>query len=106
MRKLSLSSPLLPDILEPNLSLVFCGTAAGTVSAQRGAYYAHPHNKFWKTLHRVGLTPRLLDPSEYNQLPEWGLGLTDIAKTVCGMDKELPPGSLGELACHALAERI
>jgi TDG/mug DNA glycosylase family protein len=97
---------MLPDVLQMKLSLVFCGTAAGTVSAQRGAYYAHPHNKFWKTLHSVGLTPRLLAPFEFEQLPEWGIGLTDIAKTVCGMDKELPAGSLGEIACAALRERI
>jgi len=99
-------SHLLPDLLRPHLKLVFCGTAAGTVSAAAGHYYAHPHNKFWKTLHSVGLTPRRLDPSEFRKLLDWGIGLTDIAKTVCGMDKELPKGSLGELACRDLAARI
>lgn len=33
--------PILPDVLQPNLNIVFCGTAPGTVSAQRGAYYAN-----------------------------------------------------------------
>jgi double-stranded uracil-DNA glycosylase len=99
-------APLLPDLLRPNLKLVFCGTAAGTVSAQMGHYYAHPHNKFWKTLHAVGLTPRLLKPAEFYELLKFHIGLTDIAKTVCGMDKELPKGSLGKLACDDLAARI
>ena len=100
------ASHLLPDLLQPNLMLVFCGTAAGTVSAAAGHYYAHPHNKFWKTLHAVGLTPRLPQPSEFRTLLDYRIGLTDIAKTVCGMDKELPKGSLGELACLDLRRRI
>ena len=93
-------------MLAPGLRIVFCGAAAGSVSAARGCYYAHPHNKFWRTLHSVGLTPRLLDPSEFAGLPRFGLGLTDIAKTVSGMDKQLPAGALGRAACEAMAEKI
>ena len=97
---------VLPDLLRPGLRIVFCGTAAGTVSAQRGQYYAHPQNKFWPTLHAMGLTPRLLDPSEFRLLTGFGVGLTDIAKTVSGMDGELPAGSLGRAACAALQAKI
>jgi double-stranded uracil-DNA glycosylase len=84
------SPPVLPDLLQPNLRIVFCGTAAGTMSARRGHYYAHPQNKFWPILHAIGLTPRRLDPSEFRLLAEWGIGLTDIAKHVSGMDWQLP----------------
>jgi TDG/mug DNA glycosylase family protein len=100
------SRHVLPDLLRPALKIVFCGTAAGTESARRGHYYAHPQNKFWPTLHAIGLTPRRLDPSEFSLIGEWGIGLTDIAKTVSGMDKELPSGSLGRLACEALRQRV
>ena len=31
---------VLPDLIKPGLRIVFCGTAAGHVSAARGAYYA------------------------------------------------------------------
>ncbi len=98
--------PVLPDLLQPGLRLVFCGTAAGTVSAARGHYYAHPQNKFWRTLHAVGLTPRLLAPAEYPSLLDWRIGLTDLAKFVSGMDRELPSGSLGGEARAALQVRI
>ena len=98
--------PVLPDVLPQGLRIVFCGTAVGTVSAARGAYYAHPQNKFWSALHAVGLTPRLMRPEEYADLPQWGLGLTDIAKHVSGMDRELPRGALGREACAALEARI
>ena len=102
------SSPahVLPDLLRPGLRIVFCGTAAGNVSAARGAYYAHPQNRFWSALHAFGLTPRQLRPEEYSELPQWGLGLTDIAKHVSGMDRELPAGALGPDACAALEARI
>jgi double-stranded uracil-DNA glycosylase len=96
----------LPDVLRSGLRIVFCGTAAGTVSAARGAYYAHPQNKFWRVLLDVGLTPRLMKPEEYAELPQWGLGLTDIAKQVSGMDRELPPAALGREACAALTAKI
>jgi double-stranded uracil-DNA glycosylase len=98
--------PVLPDLLEPGLRIVFCGTAAGTVSAARGAYYAHPQNRFWSALYAAGLTPRLLRPEEFGQLPHWGLGLTDIAKHTSGMDRELPRGALGGEACAALEAKI
>lgn len=101
-----LPDPVLPDLLQPGLCLVFCGTAPGTVSAARKQYYAHPQNKFWRTLHVVGLTPRLFEPSEYAQLLDYRIGLTDIAKHVSGMDNQLPPGSLGRQASGALRERI
>jgi len=99
-------APILPDLLQPDLRLVFCGTAAGSVSAARGHYYAHPQNRFWRTLHAVGLTPRRLAPAEYPLLLDYRIGLTDLAKFVSGMDRELPSGSLGRAACEQLAARI
>jgi TDG/mug DNA glycosylase family protein len=97
---------VLPDILPPGLELVFCGTAPGTVSAQAQAYYAHPQNKFWRILFGAGLTPRLFRPDEFASLPQFGIGLTDIAKHVFGMVKQLPPQALGRAAAEDLRNRI
>jgi double-stranded uracil-DNA glycosylase len=77
---------VLPDILIPDLAIVFCGTAVGAASARRQAYYAGPGNAFWRTLYEVGLTPRLLAPEEYSCITQYGLGLTDLAKTISGSD--------------------
>jgi len=85
------SRPILPDVLAPGLRVVFCGSAAGHKSARVGAYYAGPGNKFWPTLHRVGLTPRLIAPAEYRQVLECGIGLTDLCKTGFGNDVDLDP---------------
>jgi TDG/mug DNA glycosylase family protein len=80
---------VLPDLLRPGLRVVFCGTAAGTASARAGAYYAGPGNAFWATLHSTGLTPVRLTPGEFAQLPDFGIGLTDICKVLHGSDHEV-----------------
>jgi double-stranded uracil-DNA glycosylase len=98
--------PVLPDRLKPGLKLVFCGTAAGRQSALQQAYYAHGQNRFWKTLHEVRLTPRLYCPHDYEKLWELGIGLTDIAKHVYGMDHQLPKEALGPDAVASLRSRI
>lgn len=72
---------------------MFCGSAAGRVSALRGAYYAGPGNRFWSTLAETGLTPSLLPPEAFPSLTDYGLGLTDIAKEASGADHQLPTGS-------------
>jgi TDG/mug DNA glycosylase family protein len=84
---------VLPDVLRPDLDLVFCGTAASRASAAAGAYYANPGNFFWRTVHAVGLIPRPLAPREFRRLPGFGIGLTDLAKHHVGNDDELPTGA-------------
>jgi TDG/mug DNA glycosylase family protein len=104
---ISFDSSVLPDVLHPGLRLVFCGSAVGKRSAQEGAYYAHPGNMFWRALFQAGLTPRLLTPQEFPLLPEFGIGLTDLAKRHVGNDDELPkdafdvPGLLHKIHAHA-----
>ncbi len=97
---------VLPERLKPGLTLVFCGTAAGRQSALQKAYYAHAQNKFWRTLHQIGLTPHLFAPRDYPALWDLGIGLTDIAKFSYGMDHQLPKDSLGRDAAEALKARI
>jgi TDG/mug DNA glycosylase family protein len=73
---------ILPDYLAPGLRVVFCGTAVSTTSAARGHYYAGPGNEFWPLLHESGLTPVGLTPREDARILDFGLGLTDLAKSV------------------------
>ncbi len=69
----------VPDVLAPNLRVVFCGINPGRASATAGAHYANPRNDFWRLLHDAGFTPRLFDPSEQHELLELGIGLTNAA---------------------------
>jgi len=79
----------LPDLLRPDLDIVFVGTAAGLVSARRGHYYAGPGNRFWRTLYEVGITPREFAPREFARLLDLGIGLTDLSKVAPGMDHQI-----------------
>jgi len=97
---------VLPDVLQPGLALVFCGTAAGKRSAAERAYYAHPGNLFWRALHEAGFTPRLLAPAEFPLLPQFGIGLTDLAKRHSGNDDELPRDAFDAPALRAKIERF
>ena len=80
---------VIPDVLAPNLKIVFCGSAVGPRSAELRLPYAGPGNKFWPTLHRAGFTPTLFQPSDYRTLPALGYGLTDLNKTESGVDATL-----------------
>ena len=100
-----MSASILPDIIAPGLRLLFCGTAAGTASARRGHYYAGPGNRFWSLLAETGLTPRLLRPDEDHLIGQFGLGLTDLAKTASGMDIDIPAAAYAPARLFALVAR-
>ncbi len=98
-----MSQKLIPDLLAPDLRIVFCGTALGTKSFQEKAYYAKPGNKFWPTLHEIGLTPRQFQPQEYRKLLALGIGLTDLSKTAHGNDADL---TMSDFDIDATKEKI
>jgi TDG/mug DNA glycosylase family protein len=68
----------IPDLLGPDLSVVFCGINPGLYSAWAGQHFARPGNRFWPALHRGGFTPRQLLPAEQGELLPGGLGITNI----------------------------
>jgi TDG/mug DNA glycosylase family protein len=70
---------VLPDVLAPDLSVVFCGINPGRASAAAGHHFANPRNDFWRLLHDAGFTSRLLAPAEQLELPRFGYGLTNAA---------------------------
>jgi TDG/mug DNA glycosylase family protein len=83
-------SYLVPDLLQPGLKLVFCGTAPSRASVAAAAYYAKSGNRFWPALHTVGITPFRFSPQDYPQLLNLGIGLTDLCKVHSGVDADLP----------------
>jgi TDG/mug DNA glycosylase family protein len=95
----------LPDVLAPNLRVVFVGTAAGRRSAEFGHYYAGRGNRFWRTLHEVGLTPYCFEPQEFRDLLALGIGLTDMSKLGSGMDHEIPKDTFDSRLFEASVRR-
>jgi TDG/mug DNA glycosylase family protein len=47
---------------------------------------AGPGNRFWRTIHEVGITPRRYEPHEFPALLKLGIGFTDLCKLGAGMD--------------------
>lgn len=85
---------LVPDVLAPDLSVLFCGINPGLYSGWMGRHFARPGNRFWKALHLSGFTDRLLHPSEDDLLPGFGCGLTNLVPRATARADELAPAEL------------
>jgi len=96
------SAKPLPDVIAPDLDVLFCGINPSLMSAERGHHFARPGNRFWPALHLAGLTPRRLAPDEDRELPGFGLGVTNLVSRPTRTAAELTPAELadgaGELA--------
>ena len=69
---------MLAAILAPGLSVVFCGLNPAASAARDGHNFSNRSNRFWRTLHLAGFTPRLLQPHEERELLHYGCGLTAV----------------------------
>lgn len=70
----------VPDVIAPNLKVLFVGINPGIYTAAVGHHFAHPANRFWRALYEGGFTPRLFSPFENDKLLELGLGITNIVE--------------------------
>ena len=70
------SAQSLPDIIQPGLSILFCGINPGLQAASTGHHFAGRGNRFWKVLHRAGFTNDEFRPENDRQLLNHGYGLT------------------------------
>jgi len=69
----------VPDVLAPDLDVIFCGINPGRVSAAAAEHFANPRNDFWRLLHDAGFTPWLVAPREQFDVLRWRIGLTNAA---------------------------
>ena len=68
----------IPDLIRPNLKVLFCGINPGLYSGATGLHFARPGNRFWPALHSAGFTERLLAPHENEELLASGYGITNL----------------------------
>jgi TDG/mug DNA glycosylase family protein len=80
---------VIPDVVAPGLSVLFCGINPGLMSAQLKQHFARPGNRFWPALHLAGFTPRLMKPSEQDELVDHGLGITNMVARPTAKASEL-----------------
>ena len=91
--------PTIPDLVGPDLRVLFCGINPGERSGELGLHFARPGNRFWKLLHAGGFTDAVLLPAEQHLLPAWGIGITNlVARTTVAASElsaeELRDGAL------------
>src|SRR5204863_9895288 len=79
----------VPDVIARGLKVLFCGINPGLYTAAIGHHFGRPGNRFWPTLHAAGFTPRLLDPSEEQQLLPLGFGITNVVDRATAAADEL-----------------
>jgi double-stranded uracil-DNA glycosylase len=79
----------IPDVLGPDLDVVFVGINPGLWSGALGHHFARPGNRFWKALHGSGFTERLVSPLEDATLLKWNLGLTNLVGRTTATAAEL-----------------
>ncbi|HEY3103250.1 MAG TPA: G/U mismatch-specific DNA glycosylase [Pyrinomonadaceae bacterium] len=79
----------LPDVIAPNLRVLFCGINPGLYTAAVGHHFARPGNRFWPALHQSGFTDRLLSSFEERELLKLGIGISNVVPHATASASEL-----------------
>ncbi|PLT30602.1 mismatch-specific DNA-glycosylase [Peribacillus deserti] len=69
---------IILDHIKEGLKILFVGFNPSIRSGETGHHYANPNNRFWKILHKSGLTNRIYSTFEDYTLLEIGYGFTNI----------------------------
>ena len=95
----------VPDVIGPELRVLFCGINPGLYTAWSGHHFAGPGNRFWPTLHAAGFTDRRLQPAEERLLLPLGYGVTNVVARATATAAELAPAEFVE-GGRLLAEKV
>ena len=91
---LAAAGKTIPDVIAPDLRVLFCGINPGLYSAATGHNFARPGNRFWPALHGAGFTERQLAPSQERELLDVGCGITNIVERSTAAADELSTAEL------------
>nr|MBA2599484.1 G/U mismatch-specific DNA glycosylase [Actinomycetota bacterium] len=81
----------VPDLVGPDLAVLFCGINPGLYSGAVGRHFARPGNRFWPALHGSGFTARRLSPFDERELLGSRLGVTNFVERTTATAAELSP---------------
>src|SRR5215831_13454387 len=79
----------VPDVIAPDLRVLFCGINPSLYSAAVGHHFARPGNRFWPVLHAAGFSERRLSPFEERTLLDLGYGITNLVDRATATAAEL-----------------
>jgi TDG/mug DNA glycosylase family protein len=70
--------PRLRDRIRPGVRVLFVGINPGVRSALTGHHFAGYSNRFWKLIYDARLVPEPVASERDDDLPRWGLGITNL----------------------------
>ncbi len=70
----------IPDVIAPDLRVLFCGINPSLYSAAIGHHFGRPGNRFWPALYAAKFTPALWSPFDDAKLLQMGLGITNVVE--------------------------
>lgn len=79
----------VPDLVAPNLDVLFVGINPGLYTAAIGHHFGRPGNRFWKVLHLAGFTPHQISPFDEEDLLQFGCGVTNMVPRTTATAAEL-----------------
>jgi double-stranded uracil-DNA glycosylase len=79
----------IPDLISPDLDVLFVGINPSLWSGAVGLHFARPGNRFWRALHEAGFTDRLLWPYEGRELLKRRIGVTNLVNRATASAEEL-----------------
>ncbi|XXZ54306.1 G/U mismatch-specific DNA glycosylase [Sorangium sp. So ce341] len=91
---LAAAGKTVPDVIAPDLRVLFCGINPGLYTAAVGHNFARPGNRFWPALHAGGFTDRVLSPFEERELLKLGYGITNVVERATASADELSADEL------------
>lgn len=105
---------MVPDLLGPDVRLLFVGINPGLWTAAVQAHFARRGNRFYPALFRAGLIDRDIDasagylPADRDHLLDRGLGITNLVRRASARADELTPAELvaGAARLRNLVERV
>ncbi|HEV2639409.1 MAG TPA: G/U mismatch-specific DNA glycosylase [Actinocrinis sp.] len=86
----------IPDVIAPDLRVLFCGINPGLWSAAVGRHFARPGNRFWPAMYASGFTPELFTAARQEELLDLGLGIGNVADRATARADELTAEELRE----------
>jgi TDG/mug DNA glycosylase family protein len=86
----------VPDVIAPDLKVLFCGINPGLYTAAIGHHFGRPGNRFWPVLHASGFTPRQFAPWEEQDLLPLGFGITNVVARTTATAAELDDDEIVE----------
>lgn len=85
----------VPDLVGPDVRLLFCGINPGLWTAATQTHFASANNRFYPALYDSGLTGHLVDrsagmtPADRSHLIQRGIGITNIVNKATARADEL-----------------